>query len=79
MDTSERKVDGLRKIFLAEKFLLTINGHLHIVWRGVFGKNKSPPTYIGKLQRICEDIPLNSRKKLFPLNQGHENPKVRGA
>ena len=46
---------------------------------GCFRKNKSSPTYIGKLQRICEGIPLNSRKKLFPLNQGHENPKVRGA
>ena len=46
---------------------------------GCFRKNKSPPTYIGKLQRICEGIPLNSRKKLFPLNQGHENSKVRGA
>ena len=50
-----------------------------ISFGGVFPeKNKSPPTYIVKLQGFCPGISLYSRKKLFPLNQGHENQKVRG-
>ncbi len=28
-----------RNFFLTEENLLTIYGHLHIVWRGIFGKN----------------------------------------
>ena len=54
-----------RNLTVYRKILLTIYGHLHIVWRGVSGKNKNPPTYIGKLQCFCRGISLNFCKKIF--------------
>ena len=53
-----------RNLTVYRKNLLTIYGHLHIVWRGFSGRNKSPPTYIGKLQCFCWGISLNFCKKI---------------
>lgn len=66
-----------RNLTVYRKILLTIYGNLHVVWRGVFRKNKNPPTNIGKLQGFCWGISLNFCRKFLSLNQGHENPKVR--
>ena len=78
METSESKVDGLHKFFLVKKFISTINGHL-ISFGGVFPEKikvlllilESYNAFVGVFHYIFA-------KKFFPLNQGHEIPKVRG-
>ena len=65
-----------RNLTVYRKLLLTIYGHLHTVWRGIFEKNKSPPTYIGKLQCFCWGISPNfCKKNFFHLTKDTKNRK----